>query len=120
MCPVEEKYNVWPSLVIKGASSSPWVLILGPKFTGLFQFPSPSSWLFQISVPPNPPGWLEAKNIVLPSQLIVAWDSQLSLFKKPCKGLSSLGFPSLKAPSQRSQPLRESILLQAVKNNFLL
>src|SRR5664280_2389925 len=65
--PSDEKYNV-PSSLIYGKSSSPAVLISGPRFTGLDQLsPSLNLVTFQISFLPKPPVMSETKYNVSPS-----------------------------------------------------
>src|SRR5664280_2849834 len=67
ICPSDEKYNV-PSSLIYGKSSSPEVLISGPRLTG-FDQTSPALSLvdFQISFLPKPPARSETKYNVSPS-----------------------------------------------------
>jgi hypothetical protein len=67
MRPSDEKYNV-PSSLIYGKSSSPEVLISGPRFTG-FDHASPALSLvtFQISFLPKPPARSDTKYNVRPS-----------------------------------------------------
>src|SRR5664280_2493679 len=67
ICPSDEKYNV-PSSLIYGKSSSPEVLISGPRLTGFDQeSPGLSLVTFQISFLPKPPARSETKYSVNPS-----------------------------------------------------